>query len=101
MKYTNSIDQYRNQTAFNVLENRQGSNSIDSNVWSREGPRPIRSRAGADTARVARGGERGGIICSTKGPSLAMAAVSGMFFHLPRNGPVMIEVDLSKRCVYE
>ena len=36
-----------------------------------------------------------------KGPSLAMAAVSGMLIHLPRDGPVMIEVDLSNECVYE
>ena len=41
------------------------------------------------------------MICSTKGPSLAMAAVSGMLIHLPLNGPVMIEVDLSNECVYE
>ena len=42
------------------------------------------------------------MICSTKGPSLAMAAVSGILIHLPRDGPVMmIEVDLSNECVYE
>ena len=41
------------------------------------------------------------MICSTKGPSLAMAAVSGMLIHLPWDGPVMIEVDLSNKCVYE
>ena len=41
------------------------------------------------------------MICSTKGPSLAMAAVSGMLIQLPLNGPVMIEVDLSNECVYE
>ena len=39
------------------------------------------------------------MICSTKGPSLAMAAVSGMLIHLPRDGPVMmIEVDSSGKC---
>ena len=45
------------------------------------------------------------MICSTKGPSLAMAAVSGMLIHLPQDGPVnravMIEVGLSNECVYE
>ena len=41
------------------------------------------------------------MICSTKGPSLAMAAVSGMLIHLPWDGPMMIEVDLSNKCVYE
>ena len=41
------------------------------------------------------------IICSTKGLSLAMAAASGMLIHLPLDGPVMIEVDLSNECVYE
>ena len=44
------------------------------------------------------------MIYSTKGPSLAMAAVSGMLIHLPWDGPVMIEVDLthlSNECVYE
>ena len=30
MKYTNSINQYGNQTAFHVLENCRGANSIDS-----------------------------------------------------------------------
>ena len=28
------------------------------------------------------------MICSTKGPSLAMAAVSGMLIYLPLDGPV-------------
>ena len=41
------------------------------------------------------------MIFSTKGPSLAMAAVSGMLIHLPWDGPVMIEVDLSNEGVYE
>ena len=41
------------------------------------------------------------MICSSKGPSLAMAAVSGTKIHLPLDGPVMIEVDLSNACVYE
>ena len=38
-----------------------------------------------------------------KGPDMAMAAVSGMLIHLPWDGPVMIEVDLSnaQACVYE
>ena len=41
------------------------------------------------------------MICSTKGPSLAMAAVSGMLIHLPWDGPVMIEVDLSNTSIFE
>ena len=41
------------------------------------------------------------MICSSKGPSLAMAAVSGTLIHLPLDGAVMIEVDLSNACVYE
>ena len=41
------------------------------------------------------------MICSTKGPSLATAAVSGMLIHLPWDGPVMIEVDLSNTSVFE
>ena len=30
---------------------------------------------------------------------LAMAAVSDMLIHLPWDGPVMIEIDLSNACV--
>ena len=41
MKHTNSINWYGNQTAFNVLENCWGSNSIDSNVWSGKGHCPM------------------------------------------------------------
>ena len=47
------------------------------------------------------------MICSTKGPSLTIAAVSGMLIRLPLDGPAMIdgptmiEVDLSNECVYE
>ena len=41
------------------------------------------------------------MICSSKGLSLAMAAVSGTLIHLPLDGPVMIEVDLSSEFVYE
>ena len=41
------------------------------------------------------------IICSTKGPSLAMAAVSGMLIHLPWDGPVMIEVDWNNTSIFE
>ena len=45
------------------------------------------------------------MICSTKGLSLAIAAVSGMLIHLihlPRDGPMMtIEIDLRNECVHE
>ena len=41
------------------------------------------------------------MISSTKGPSLAMAAVSGMLIHLTWDGPVMIEVDWSNARIFE
>ena len=57
--------------------------------------------AAAEEPAVACNDMKTAMICSSKGLSLAMAAVSGTLIHLPLDGPVMIEVDLSNACFYE
>ena len=64
--------------------------------------RPVEATAAAaEDPAAACNDMKTAMICSTKGQSLAMAAVSGMLIHLPRGSPVIIQVDLSNECAYE